>query len=56
LRVTRGGTGGKRSFDRADKQRLIGACLQPGASPSGLARKAGMNASQLRKRVQLREQ
>jgi transposase len=56
LRVTRVGAGGKRSFDRADKQRLIDACLQPGASLSGLALKAGVNANQLRKWVQLREQ
>jgi len=32
LRVTRVGAGGKRSFDPADKQRLIDACLEPGAS------------------------
>lgn len=56
LRVTRIGAGGKRSFDRADKQRLIDACLQPGAPLSGLALKAGVNANQLRKWVQLREQ
>ena len=56
LRVTRVGVGGKRSFDPADKQRLIDACLQPDASLSGLALKAGVNANQLRKWVQLREQ
>ncbi|MFM0086875.1 IS66 family insertion sequence element accessory protein TnpB, partial [Paraburkholderia sediminicola] len=32
LRVTRVGVGGKRSFDPADKRRLIEACLRPGAS------------------------
>jgi len=56
LRVTRVGASGKQSLDRADKQRLINACLQPGASLSGLALKAGVNANQLRKWVQLREQ
>ncbi|WP_322028085.1 IS66-like element accessory protein TnpA [Burkholderia sp. BCC1977] len=56
LRVTRVGVGGKRSFDPVDKQRLVDACLQPGASLSGLALKAGVNANQLRKWVRLREQ
>jgi transposase len=41
LRVTHVGAGGKRSFDPVDKRRLIEACLQPGASLSGLALKAG---------------
>ncbi|MGF6754816.1 transposase-like protein [Paraburkholderia sp. GAS42] len=41
LRVTRVGVGGKRSFDPAGKRRLVDACLQPGASLSGLALKAG---------------
>ncbi|MFM0384157.1 IS66-like element accessory protein TnpA [Paraburkholderia dipogonis] len=52
LRVTRVGVGGKRSFDPADKRRLIEACLRPGASLSGLALKAGVNANQLHKWVQ----
>ncbi|CAB3801849.1 hypothetical protein LMG28614_05508 [Paraburkholderia ultramafica] len=56
LRVTRVGVGGKHSFDPADKRRLVDACLQPGASLSGLALKAGVNANQLRKWVRLREQ
>ncbi|WP_075358743.1 IS66-like element accessory protein TnpA [Caballeronia sordidicola] len=56
LRVTRVGAGGKRSFDPTDKQRLIDACLEPGASLSGLALKAGVNANQLHKWVGLREQ
>lgn len=56
LRVTRVGVGGKRSFDPVDKQRLVDACLQPGASLSGLALRAGVNANQLRKWVCLREQ
>jgi transposase-like protein len=41
LRVTRVGVGGKRSFDPMGKQRLVDACLRPGASLSGLALKAG---------------
>jgi transposase len=53
LRVTRVGEGGKRSFDPMDKRRLIDACQQPGASLSGLALKAGVNANQLRKWVRL---
>jgi transposase len=56
LRVTRIGVGGKRSFDQLGKQRLVDACLQQGASLSGLALKAGVNANQLRKWVQQREQ
>ena len=55
LRVTRVGVGGKRSFDPADKRRLIEACLRPGASLSGLALKAGVNANQLHKWVRARE-
>ncbi|TCK42160.1 transposase [Paraburkholderia sp. BL8N3] len=55
LRVTRVGVGGKRSFEPADKRRLVEACLRPGASLSGLALKAGVNANQLHKWVQARE-
>ncbi|MFM0069330.1 IS66-like element accessory protein TnpA [Paraburkholderia aspalathi] len=53
LRVTR--VGGKRSFDPADKRRLVEACLRPGALLSGLALKAGVNANQLHKWVRARE-
>ena len=56
LRVTRVGVGGKRSFDPADKRRLVEACMRPGASLSGLALKAGVNANQLHKLVRAREQ
>jgi transposase len=56
LRVTRVGVGGKRSFDPMDKRRLVEACLRPGASLSGLALKAGVNANQLHKWVRTREQ
>jgi transposase len=53
FRVTRVGVGGKGSFDQLDKQRLVDACVQPDASVSGQALKAGVNASQLRKWVHL---
>jgi len=56
LRVTRVGVGGKRSFDPIDKRRLVEACLRPGASLSGLALKAGVNANQLHKWVRVHEQ
>jgi transposase len=56
LRVTRVGVGGKRSFDPTDKRRLVEARLRPGASLSGLALKAGVNANQSHKWVRAREQ
>lgn len=46
---------GKRRFDAEGKRKLIEACLQPGASIAGLALKAGVNANQLHKWIQLRE-
>ncbi|WP_308112593.1 transposase [Paraburkholderia madseniana] len=45
--MTRVGVDRKRSFDPADKRRLIEGCLQQGASLSGVALKAGVNANQL---------
>lgn len=42
---------GKRSFDPDGKRRLVEACFQPGASLSGFALEAGVNAKQLRKWV-----
>ncbi|MFM0351662.1 IS66-like element accessory protein TnpA [Paraburkholderia sp. RL17-347-BIC-D] len=56
LRVTRVGVGGKRSFDVTGKRLLVEACQQSGASLSGLALKAGVNANQLRKWVRLHRQ
>ena len=56
LRVTRVGVGGKRSFDPIDKRRLVEAWLRPGASLSGLALKAGVNANQLHKWVRVHAQ
>jgi transposase len=55
LRVVHVGDGGRRSFDPVDKRQLVEACLQPGASLSGLALKAGVNANQLRKWVRLHQ-
>jgi|SRR5689334_6482607 transposase len=52
LKVTHIDEGGRRCFDPEDKRRLIEACRRPGASVSGLALKAGVNANQLRKWVQ----
>ena len=55
LRVTGMTAAGKRKFDAEGKRKLIEACLQPGASIAGLALKAGVNANQLHKWIQLRE-
>jgi transposase len=55
LQVMHVGDGGRRSFDPEDKRHLVEACLQPGASLSGLALKAGVNANQLRKWVRLQQ-
>jgi transposase len=44
---------GKRSFDPDGKRRLVEACRRPGASLAGLALKAGVNANQLRKWVEM---
>ncbi len=49
LKVTNIGNKGKRTFDPEAKRLLIEACLVPGASISGLALKAGVNANQLHK-------
>ncbi|MCA8003348.1 IS66-like element accessory protein TnpA [Burkholderia metallica] len=53
LKVTHVSPNGKRSFDPDGKRCLVEACLQPGASLSGLALKAGVNANQLRKWVEM---
>ncbi len=47
---------GKRSFDPDGKRRMVEACLRPGASLAGLALKAGVNANQLRKWVEMYRQ
>ncbi|WPQ36857.1 IS66-like element accessory protein TnpA [Achromobacter xylosoxidans] len=40
---------GKRDYDPVAKQRLVQLCVSSGASISGMALKAGVNANQLRK-------
>jgi transposase len=49
LKVVTVGRDGKRRFDRQTKQKLVEACLEPGASVAGLALKHGVNANLLRK-------
>ncbi|AHG50196.1 transposase (plasmid) [Rhizobium leguminosarum bv. trifolii CB782] len=39
------GRNGRRRFDQSSKDRLIAACLEPGASVSKLAREHGVNAN-----------
>ncbi|CAG4886677.1 hypothetical protein LMG31841_00240 [Paraburkholderia saeva] len=56
MRVTRFGVSGKRSFDLADKRRLVEACLRLGVSLSDLPLKAGVNANQLHKWVRAHDQ
>ncbi len=55
LRVKRLSTNGKRWYDVADKRRLVAACEQPGASISGLALRAEINANQLHKWIRLEQ-
>ncbi|WP_415867752.1 IS66-like element accessory protein TnpA [Burkholderia ubonensis] len=55
LRVIRTCADGKHRYDPEGKRKLIEACRRPGASLAGLALKAGVNANQLRKWVQLHE-
>lgn len=47
LRAVRVRSIGKRDHEPAAKRRLIALCLQSGASVSGMALKAGINANQL---------
>ena len=54
LRVTRVFRNGHRRYDAASKDRLVSACLRPGASISGLALAHGVNANLLRKWVGMR--
>jgi transposase len=56
LKVVSVGRDGKRRFDRQTKQKLVEACLEPGASVAGLALKHGVNANLLRKWITLHQQ
>lgn len=56
LKVVTVGKDGKRRFDRRTKQRLVEACLEPGASVAGLALRHGVNANLLRKWIKLHQQ
>lgn len=56
LKVVSIGRDGKRRFDRQTKQKLVEACLEPGASVAGLALKCGVNANLLRKWIKLHQQ
>ncbi|WP_434113707.1 hypothetical protein [Paraburkholderia caffeinilytica] len=50
LRVIGKSADGKNRYERMDgKRKLIEACEKPGASVTGLALNAGVNANQLRK-------
>lgn len=49
LRVRLVGRDGRRRYDRASKNRLVAACLEPGVSVSKLALEYGVNANLLRK-------
>jgi transposase len=52
LRVTVVHANGRRAFDPVSKERLIAACLEPGASVSRLALEHGVNANLLWKWIQ----
>lgn len=56
LKVVTVGKDGKRRFDRRTKQRLVDACLEPGASVAGLALRHGVNANLLHKWIKLHQQ
>ncbi|SDE02019.1 transposase [Cupriavidus sp. YR651] len=55
LRVIRVRSNGKRDFDRADKRRIVEACLRPGVSVSRMALKLGINTNQLRNWIRLHQ-
>jgi transposase-like protein len=55
LEVTSVSRDGKRRYSRQAKRRLVEACLQPGISVAGLALKAGVNASLLRRWIKLHQ-
>jgi len=49
LEVIKTGRDGRRQYSTASKRQLVDACLQPGASVSGLALRYGVNANLLHK-------
>ena len=51
LRMRLVGSDGRRRYDRASRDRLVAACLEPGVSVSRLALEHGINANLLRKWV-----
>ena len=55
LKVVSVGRAGKRRYDRQTKQKLVEACLEPGASIAGLALKHGANANLLHKWIRLHQ-
>lgn len=55
LKVVSVGRDGKRRYDRQTKQKLVEACLEPGASIAGLALKHGVNANLLHKWIRLHQ-
>lgn len=52
LQAVRLRSNGKREYDPVAKRRLVQLCLSPGASVSGMALKAGVNANLLRKWIE----
>jgi transposase len=54
LRERRVGRDGRRRYDPASKDRLVAACLEPGASVSRLGLEHGVNANLLRKWIKKR--
>ncbi|WP_027681628.1 IS66-like element accessory protein TnpA [Rhizobium leguminosarum] len=49
LQVRHVGRDGRRRYDRASRDQLVAACLEPGVSVSRLAREHGVNANLVRK-------
>jgi len=56
LRVRLVGRNGRRRFDPVSKERLVAACLEPGASVSKLALDHGVNANLLWKWIRKRSE
>lgn len=56
LRVRLVGRDGRRRYDPASRDRLVAACLEPGASVSRLALEHGINANLLWKWIKKRKE